>query len=94
MHFPDGEFDGIVSLQHWNLNLDGREVRGYRGKVSILPGNKVVDGFELTGKDANWIARVAGEASEIYVPGCQVHAVYCIKDSNKIAPNPVFMAVP
>lgn len=65
---------GTLILMDWLEDVDGRDVKGYYGKVSIGADQNVV-GFEAKGHNtANWVARVEGETEAIAVMGCQVRA--------------------
>lgn len=64
---------GTLILMDWIEDADGRDVKGYYGKVTIGTDEEVV-GFKATGHNtANWVARVEGpEGEAITVMGCQV----------------------
>lgn len=54
---------------------EGRQYIGFYGKVSILSDMDLV-GFNVSGGESNWAARVAGETSSVNILGCQIRLVY------------------
>ena len=65
---------GTLILMDWLEDTDGRDVKGFYGKVSVGTDQEVV-GFAATGHNtANWVARVDGPTESITVMGCQVRA--------------------
>lgn len=75
MSYVVEKFDGCVITKHWSPLPDGKQYRGFVGKVSILEGKGAL-GFEIK-DDSNWIARIEDDdgTSSVNIPGCQVHAV-------------------
>jgi hypothetical protein len=65
---------GTLILMDWMEDVDGREVKGFYGKVFVAADEDVV-GFKATGHNtANWVARVEGQGTAITLMGCQVRA--------------------
>jgi hypothetical protein len=65
---------GTLILMDWMEDIDGRDVKGFYGKVSVAADEEVV-GFEAKGHNtANWVARVEGENEAITLMGCQIRA--------------------
>ena len=66
---------GTIILMDWIEDVDGRDVKGYYGLVSVGTDKEVV-GFEATGHNsANWVARIEGPTGDVItVMGCQVRA--------------------
>ena len=65
---------GTLILMDWMEDIDGRDVKGFYGKVSVGVDEEVV-GFKATGHNtANWVVRVQGPIDAITIMGCQVRA--------------------
>ena len=64
---------GTLILMDWIEDVDGRDVKGYYGTVSVGTDEEVV-GFKASGHNtANWVARVEGpQGAAITIMGCQV----------------------
>lgn len=66
---------GTLILMDWMEDIDGRDVKGFYGKLLVGNDEEVV-GFKATGHNtANWVARVEGpQGDAITIMGCQVRA--------------------
>lgn len=74
--FKTTDFDGALLLKHYMADPDGQQYIGYSGKVSILAAKEML-GFEVTGQETNWVARVEGPSGQsVNFPGCQVRGVF------------------
>lgn len=64
---------GTLILMDWMEDTDGRDVKGWYGKVTIGTDEEIA-GFKATGHNsANWVARIEGpQGDAMTVMGCQV----------------------
>lgn len=63
---------GVVILRdHFWYDKDGSAYQGVIGTITVVPAKDAM-GFDVNNRDANWIAIVEGETTQVVLPGCTV----------------------
>lgn len=68
------KIQGAVILKDWlTVPTTGRQVKAVAGVIEVLHQDGLV-GFHVKGNESNWVARVTGLSTTVYVLGCQIRA--------------------
>lgn len=71
---------GAVVTAEWQNVLSGKQHKVFIGSIVIRKDTDAL-GWEVTGRDSNWIASVSGKHHTIHIPGCQVVAIHEFRSS-------------
>lgn len=70
---------GAVLTTDWIILPSGKQCRVFIGQVRVVKDTAAL-GWEMQGRDSNWIATISGKGSSVHIPGCQVSAVMEFRD--------------
>lgn len=73
---PTTPFKGTVVLHDWTETPWSAEaIKGFSGDIELIAAKDVL-GTDVNSRDSNWLLRVSGEKTEVYILGCQVRLVW------------------